>query len=96
MSTTGRAPALAIPAAKATAWLSQIPTSKNRSGKVSRIFWSLFPSHIAAVRTATFGSRLHRREEGGADGVGVRLARRGLQRDDPVLGRAGTGRGRGT
>ena len=57
MSTTGRAPALAIPAAKATAWLSQIPTSKNRSGKVSRIFWSLFPSHIAAVSTATLGSR---------------------------------------
>ena len=24
---------------------------------MSRIFWSLFPSHIAAVRTATFGSR---------------------------------------
>ena len=49
------APALAMPAAKATAWLSQMPTSKNWSGKVSRIFWSLFPSHIAAVITATFG-----------------------------------------
>ena len=24
---------------------------------MSRIFWSLFPSHIAAVSTATFGSR---------------------------------------
>ena len=27
------------------------------SGNVSRIFWSLFPSHMAAVITATLGSR---------------------------------------
>ncbi len=62
MSTTGLAPALAMPAAKATAWLSQIPVSKNWSGKVSRIFWSLFPSHIAAVRTATLGSAFRARK----------------------------------
>ena len=68
-------PALAIPAAKATAWLSQMPTSKNWSGNVSRTFWSLFPSHIAAVRTATCGSRLHRGVDTGpsGDGVGVAL-----------------------
>ncbi len=29
MSTTGLAPALAMPPARATAWLSQMPTSKN-------------------------------------------------------------------
>ena len=33
-----------------------MPTSKNRSGKSSRTFSSLFPWHIAAVMTATFGS----------------------------------------
>ena len=55
MSTMGRAPALAIPPAKATACASQMPTSKNRSGKVSRTFCSLFPSHMAAVSTATLG-----------------------------------------
>ena len=59
MSTTGRAPALAMPAAKATAWLSQMPTSKNWAGNVSRIFCSLFPSHMAAVITATLESRRH-------------------------------------
>ena len=32
------APAFAMPAAKATAWLSQMPTSKNWFGNVSRIF----------------------------------------------------------
>ena len=84
MSTTGRAPALAMPAAKATAWLSQMPTSKNWPGNVSRIFWSLFPSHMAAVITATLGSRRQASNRTVADGVGVGPARRGLERDDPV------------
>ena len=56
MSTMGRMPALARPAAKATACDSQMPTSKKRSGKSARTFSSLLPWHIAAVMTATRGS----------------------------------------
>ena len=56
MSTIGRMPALAMPAAKATACDSQMPTSKKRSGKSARTFSSLLPWHIAAVITATRGS----------------------------------------
>ena len=57
MSTIGRQPAFAWPAAKATACDSQIPTSKNRSGNSARTFYSLLPWHIAAVSTVTRGSR---------------------------------------
>ena len=42
------------------------------------------------------GVALARREQRVADRVGVGPARRGLERDDPVAGRAGTARGRGT
>ena len=52
MSTTGRSPALAMPAAKATACDSQMPVSKKRSGKSARTFSSLLPWHMAAVMTA--------------------------------------------
>ena len=55
MSTMGRSPALAWPAAKATACDSQMPTSKKRPGKSVRTFSSLFPWHIAAVITVTLG-----------------------------------------
>ena len=56
MSTIGRTPALARPAAKATACDSQMPVSKKRSGKSVRAFSSLFPWHMAAVMTVTLGS----------------------------------------
>ena len=46
-------PALARPAAKATACDSQMPVSKKRSGKSARTFSSLLPWHIAAVMTVT-------------------------------------------
>ncbi len=49
MSTIGRNPALASPAAKATACDSQMPTSKNRSGNSSRTGSSMLPWHMAAV-----------------------------------------------
>ena len=55
MSTIGRSPALACPAAKATACDSQMPMSKNRSGNASRTGSSLFPWHMAAVITITRG-----------------------------------------
>ena len=58
MSTIGFAPAFAMPPAKATACASQMPVSKNRSGKSSRTCSNLFPWHIAAVSTATFSSRV--------------------------------------
>jgi len=57
MSTTGRQPTLAWPAANATACDSQIPTSKKRSGNSARTGSSLLPWHIAAVITVTRGSR---------------------------------------
>ena len=57
MSTIGRQPTLACPAAKATACDSQMPTSKNRVGNSSRTFSSLLPWHIAAVSTVTRLSR---------------------------------------
>ena len=56
MATIGLAPALACPAAKATACDSQMPVSKKRSGKSARTFSSLFPWHMAAVMTVTRGS----------------------------------------
>jgi len=47
-----------MPAAKATAWLRNADVEE-AVGKVSRTL-ELVPSHIAAVRTATFESTLHR------------------------------------
>ena len=55
MSTIGRMPTFAWPAAKATVCDSQMPVSKKRSGNSSRTFSSLFPWHIAAVSTVTLG-----------------------------------------
>ena len=56
MSTTGVIPAFAMPAANATAWLSQMPVSKNCFGRSLRTFSSLFPWHMAAVSTHAFAS----------------------------------------
>ena len=64
-------PALAMPAAKATACDSQMPMSKKRSGKSVRTFSSLLPWHMAAVMTETRGSLLHHVVDGGADGIGI-------------------------
>ena len=76
MSTIGRTPALASPAANATACDSQMPTSKKRSGNSSRIGSSMFPWHMAAVMTTTRGSaRICSRMASRADGgIGRRAA----------------------
>ena len=85
MSTTGRMPALARPAAKATACDSQMPTSKKRSGKFSRIRSSLLPWHMAAVMMATRRSSSIAVVQGMADGVGVRLGPAAFQGQDCPL-----------
>ena len=46
--TIGRIPALASPEAVTTAFASQIPTSKKRSGNIRRIGSSIVPCAMAA------------------------------------------------
>ena len=63
MSTIGRTPALAMPAAKATAWLSQMPTSKNRSGNVVADLLELVPLAHRGRDHGDLGVALHGREQ---------------------------------
>src|SRR5215813_5587769 len=55
MATIGIAPAVAKPPAKHTAHASAMPTSKKRSGYLSRNFARPVPSHVAAVTATTRG-----------------------------------------
>ena len=84
MSTIGRRPALARPAAKATACDSQMPMSKKRSGNSSRTGSSLLPWHMAAVITATRGSAAICVEDRLRGDVRVRAAAACLHADDLV------------
>ena len=56
MATIGRLPVTASPAAKATAWASAMPTSKNRSGRASRSRFRPVPEAMAAVMPTTRSS----------------------------------------
>ena len=75
MSTTGRAPALAMPAAKATAWLSQMPTSKNWLGKRVADLLQLVALAHGGRDHGDLGIAAAGLEQRVADGVGVGPAR---------------------